>query len=814
MLDKTKQKNVDDIYAQINIDTASSNTYNVTANIPLVAGSYYTPTTARASVPAENRKLGLNITYAIASNTWVVEQFIGDDILSWTTAVNWSFIIDKAFFVSNEANKYVNFNFNTNLVEFPNGYFSIGKGDYKYKAASSVSLHATEVNFLYYNFASNVIMCWPHSIAAVNMVSYPKIGLLGVFNKTAPSISLNGQYRINGVNTQTFNFLSRTTNTLINISFATNQVIIPNGWVSKGNGDFTATSAQTVAMTAGAINFLYYDYTSNTFLCWGHSVAATNIVSYPNAYLLAIMNGSIPSVSATAQYIINGVVMNRVYDDNDLAFITATDTDLIDFNLLTNKINIPAGWVSKGKGDFTAITAQIINITPNEINWLYYDYTSNTFLCWGHSVAATNIVSYPNARILAVFKDEIKNINIRCRYKINGYRIEDYRFDTTVNKLILPSDMFFIDDVEIPIYKEQMVVDNSYDEKYKSVLVTTDSVGRIKPISFEECVNIKGSDITALFKLAIINQRPYNDSSEEFYYRDIIKHSIASSSLQGKNPKILLIGDSIIQRYVPQYVYTYLTELGVDPVMLGTVDNLLTVPTQKSEGIGGWKLSALVGASTGGVYDVGGAKFMRLANATDKANHPTWCFRRTNALLEKNYTTDIDKTGNFYIFDLQSYLTTNSFSTPDVITLAMSVNDIANDMGAFATEADFIAAMMVYVDIFVTKVNEVDPNIKIGISPNLLYPNSYYFNISRKTAITYLEKVMAFVEANKVLYPNLYVIPAWLHISREFSYMIDSETNFNTDNHAKIAKILNVHPSSAGGWEFAKSISVFISNMI
>jgi len=63
--------------------------YNVTVQVPLSAGQYYTPTTARAAVPVGVRKLGLKITFATGAMVWEEEQFIGTATTGWAVATNW-----------------------------------------------------------------------------------------------------------------------------------------------------------------------------------------------------------------------------------------------------------------------------------------------------------------------------------------------------------------------------------------------------------------------------------------------------------------------------------------------------------------------------------------------------------------------------------------------------------------------------------------------------------------------------------------------------------------------------------------------------
>lgn len=63
--------------------------YNATVKNPLSVGNYYTPATARAVVPTDNRRLGTILLYSTASGQWTNEQFIGSNVSGWATDANW-----------------------------------------------------------------------------------------------------------------------------------------------------------------------------------------------------------------------------------------------------------------------------------------------------------------------------------------------------------------------------------------------------------------------------------------------------------------------------------------------------------------------------------------------------------------------------------------------------------------------------------------------------------------------------------------------------------------------------------------------------
>lgn len=72
-----------------------TNLYNVTLAIPLTAGQYYTEVEARSVVPIDVRKKGLIITFEIASNIWLRQQFTGDPTIEWDIPLKWKSLTDS-----------------------------------------------------------------------------------------------------------------------------------------------------------------------------------------------------------------------------------------------------------------------------------------------------------------------------------------------------------------------------------------------------------------------------------------------------------------------------------------------------------------------------------------------------------------------------------------------------------------------------------------------------------------------------------------------------------------------------------------------
>jgi len=94
-------KGIGDSYDAVKLDKTAVDIYNVTLAVPLPAGSYYNSTTARAAVPIDVRKKGLELIYETSAGVWYKERFIGD-IANWTAASNWEIVPLKSHIENNE----------------------------------------------------------------------------------------------------------------------------------------------------------------------------------------------------------------------------------------------------------------------------------------------------------------------------------------------------------------------------------------------------------------------------------------------------------------------------------------------------------------------------------------------------------------------------------------------------------------------------------------------------------------------------------------------------------------------------------------
>ena len=171
-----------------------------------------------------------------------------------------------------------------------------------------------------------------------------------------------------------------------------------------------------------------------------------------------------------------------------------------------------------------------------------------------------------------------------------------------------------------------------------------------------------------------------------------------------------------------------------------------------------------------------------MATAQDKTDHPNWCFRLTGAQKELSYTEDADKTGNFYIFDFDWYLTQHSVATPDFITIALSTNDINLDRDAYP-RAEIMQFMQLGLEIVVKQIHKVLPNVPIGIIPCPAWSATVngYATFASDTA-TWAELCFKKVAELKATHSNLEIVPVHLHMNRDMGYPVVNNVSLSADS--------------------------------
>ena len=260
------------------------------------------------------------------------------------------------------------------------------------------------------------------------------------------------------------------------------------------------------------------------------------------------------------------------------------------------------------------------------------------------------------------------------------------------------------------------------------------------------------------------------------------------------------------------YVNSNLSSYNVKPEMLGTMLNNGVY----GEGRTGWFYSTFLGASGRGLEEgkitpqsskntssILLNPFLRIANADDKANNPTKCYRASGSYIEKNYYNDSDKNGSFYIFDFAKYMEVQGIATPDVVVIALkpeSVEKFTEDMLGFN---------LTNMKLLVQGIREALPDTHIALIPQ--YGSCTKYNSDWELFSDFIVQAINFVndsDDNK-----LKVLPAWLHMNREFGTKYTKHFVNTQLQEEYVLDCLDNCLSELAKIELANAITSFIMNI-
>lgn len=391
--------------------------------------------------------------------------------------------------------------------------------------------------------------------------------------------------------------------------------------------------------------------------------------------------------------------------------------------------------------------------------------------------------------------------------------VNEKNYNESKNRLLLPPKMFFIEDEILPLYKSNIFA--SVKKDLTSTLKTA-LIDSTKPrfSYFYEDILLNGKELPTSFQIGV---KQYNDQTKN-YFKEIAKESVSKTSKTGLTPKIINIGDSLTNRNVAQQLRDKLISYGVTPTFYGTMVNA----NMSGEGREGWEFENFIGMDN--TYNTSPIvrqlekgestltlnPFLKLATEADKSTNPKWCFRNTGSNQEVSYNDSIDKTGNFYIFDFAYYVSTQEIAMPDLVTIALSTNDISQD------GIDALAQSRLALEIMIKQIKKVAPNCKIGVIPSPSWGSTDTGNQQWETYVaTWIENCMTDVLNYQQSLSGIDIVPIWCHLNRDFNFPYSEAKDLSTINQSKIAtRTEYIHWGESGKKEYTNALAAYVMNVI
>lgn len=479
-----------------------------------------------------------------------------------------------------------------------------------------------------------------------------------------------------------------------------------------------------------------------------------------------------------------------------------------DFKYKENKVVFGSSWVIEGT-HFYGLSKQEydVNLNKDGIMYILFDTISKQ-LEFIHYTEIDNNLDISNRLLIgSCMCGANKTVQIVGGALIDGKECNSINitsnFDENTNRMILPDKLFMPSSGELGLYASSFLREYKLGEEKLNAVYTQDDID-VKINTFVDDFRLT-KDLPPTLR---IGMRQYKDNN--LYYKDLqlVKPKT------GKALKIMHIGDSITNRNVGYYNKLFLEKWGFTPTFIGTFTNSNGV---LGEGREGWTYSNFIGREntymnngrpivanpTPGLNnDLNKNPFLKIADEEDKRNYPKWCFRANGQNGKQlSYEEDINKEGDFYIFDFSNYLKIHTLENPDIVTIALSTNDI-NTLDWWEDSCSF------GLEVMYKQIRKALPNAKIGIVPA---PTWGIGNLKwNSCASVWIEKCMKQVKDYND--DNLFIIPIWCHIQKEWTHPLNIPTEIESCNKSTIRD--TIHFADEGEKQYGKAMASFCSCVI
>ena len=150
----------------------------------------------------------------------------------------------------------------------------------------------------------------------------------------------------------------------------------------------------------------------------------------------------------------------------------------------------------------------------------------------------------------------------------------------TSHRLLLPNDIYFLDEDKVPIYMRSIVSDETLLDSMKLYVGKIDTNFPFLKRVWEN-IEILPSDFDDSLRIASKYGKTYTQEIKG-YYKDLSVHKTKTSDLTGKTATVILSGDSITDYDISGYVNKKFLDKGITLSFQGTVsDNISGVVTKK-----------------------------------------------------------------------------------------------------------------------------------------------------------------------------------------------------------------------------------------
>ncbi|MBC3496762.1 SGNH/GDSL hydrolase family protein [Pseudomonas sp. SWRI100] len=268
--------------------------------------------------------------------------------------------------------------------------------------------------------------------------------------------------------------------------------------------------------------------------------------------------------------------------------------------------------------------------------------------------------------------------------------------------------------------------------------------------------------------------------------------------------KVLVIGDSIMNRQGGQFLKLYLQGLGFNPTMVGTLrgsaspTNNEDMTGEYGEGREGWETGDFTADITDRLQIVEPgteAAYMAMGKVEKQRKNP---FVRAATGADP---ADIVRNG--YVFDVAFYQSRFGLETPDVVVNALGTNNVrdrtADEIGSQIYADDMLIYKQIHAAWPNARIVRSLPGTAFSSQRNALWVTHY------APMIRSMRKAISDYASSKV-----YMAPTWTHVSSEAGYPLATsapdQDGFISGNFLNL-----IHPEGAGRHGLYEALAAYVA---
>lgn len=332
----------------------------------------------------------------------------------------------------------------------------------------------------------------------------------------------------------------------------------------------------------------------------------------------------------------------------------------------------------------------------------------------------------------------------------------------------------------------------------RSVVVSIGSASTSEALTDTQALRVQ---VEKLGPAAVLSLR-LRDDATRCVWRNITVAEVPATQSVPVPVKVLVIGDSIINRQGAQLLGSHLTAIGFTPTFVGTLPGSASANDPNNaagplgEGREGWETGDFTYAQTDVCTPVAlgeEAEYLASSKPARAVKNP---FLRPAAEGDPAAVVR-----NGYVFDVAAYLSRFGLDAPDVVIYAAGTNDVRDrsDLTVYqqVAENDRIVLDQVRAALPAAKIIRTLPGTSMVPSRELVWPR-------------YVSVMRALMDASSGM-PGVSICPAWALVDHNLGYqfaagVVDTTTGF-TDGIYSDA----VHPMQSARQSLFQSIAAYVA---